>query len=87
MAVYVDSMKVKYRNMKMCHMIADSTKELLLMVDEIGIDRKWIQHEGSYREHFDICLSKRKQAVSFGAIEITMRELGLMLKQRKHNFK
>lgn len=45
------------------------------MADRIGIARKWIQHPGTYREHFDVCQNKRKQAVSFGAEEVTGREL------------
>lgn len=45
------------------------------MADRIGVQRKWIQHEGTRREHFDISLSKRNLAVKAGAIEITQREL------------
>jgi hypothetical protein len=78
MAVYVDNMKAGFGRMKMCHMIADTTEELLEMVDKIGIKRKWIQDKGTYLEHFDICLSKRKKAVELGAKEITMMQLGRM---------
>jgi len=79
MAVYVDDMW-KYplgyfRGMKMSHMVADSTEELLAMADRIGVQRKWIQNPGTTREHFDICYSKRLRAVAFGAVEISMREL------------
>lgn len=73
--VYVDNMNAKYRGMVMCHMIADSTEELLKMADKIGVNRKWIQDKGEYREHFDICLSKKQKAIAAGAKEITMREL------------
>lgn len=80
MAVYVDDMyKYKmgqYRGMKMSHLIADSQKELLEMVDRIGVKRKWIQYKGTKREHFDICFSKRILAIKFGAIEITWKQLG-----------
>ncbi len=84
MAVYVDNMRADFGNMKMCHMIADSRKELLAMVDKIGVRRKWIQKKGTYAEHFDICLSKRKLAVAAGAKEVTVRELVTkMYKRRK----
>jgi len=73
--VYVDDMQAPYRNMVMCHMAADSTDELLAMADRIGVNRKWIQYPGSYREHFDICAAKRKLAVNAGAEEVTSREL------------
>lgn len=85
MTVYVDSMFAPYRGMKMCHMVADSRKELLDMVDKIGVDRKWIQHKGTPREHFDIAASKRKLAVSFGAVEVTRRELGKILKEKRES--
>lgn len=75
MSVYVDDMEAKFGRMVMCHMIADSHEELVAMVRKIGVQTKWIQHAGTYREHFDICLAKRAKAVAAGAIEITQREL------------
>lgn len=84
--VYVDNFYITgitFRGMKMCHMIADSTEELLEMVDKIGVQRKWIQNAGTGREHFDICLSKRKLAVGHGAKEVHFRELADMVKKRK----
>lgn len=70
MAVYVDNMNAKYGRMTMCHMFADSTEELLAMADKIGVQRKWLQHPGTIREHFDICLSKKAKAIQAGASEI-----------------
>ena len=80
--VYIDNMNASYGRMKMCHMIADTTDELLEMADKIGVNRKWIQDKGTYNEHFDICQSKKKMAIQFGATEITMRELGRMVAKR-----
>lgn len=74
MAVYVDNMKASFGRMKMCHMVADTTEELLAVADKIGVQRKWIQHAGTYKEHFDIAMTKRALAVEAGAIEITMRD-------------
>ena len=85
MSVYVDNMKAGYGRMTMCHMIADTPEELLAMVDKIGVQRKWIQYEGQYNEHFDICLSKKASAVKHGAIEVTMRELVMKMKSRRLN--
>lgn len=82
MSVYVDDMQAEFRGMIMCHMIADSTAELLQMVDKIGVQRKWIQYPGSPKEHFDICLSKRTLAIKHGAIEIEMRQLAAMEMRR-----
>jgi hypothetical protein len=83
MAVYVDNMNAGYGRMKMCHMIADTTDELLAMADTIGIARRWLQHAGTHREHFDICLSKRALAVKAGAVEVTMKQIGRILRERR----
>jgi len=79
MAVYVDDMYTtpmgNFRGMKMSHMIADTRVELLEMATKIGVAHKWIQEKNTRLEHFDVCLSARSKAVSFGAIEIGMRVL------------
>ena len=72
MAVLVDDMKAPYGRMIMCHMVADTTEELLEMADRIGVARKWIQDAGEEHEHFDISMSKRALAVQYGAREVTM---------------
>lgn len=81
--VYVDDMNAKFGRMIMCHMIADTTQELLEMADKIGVARKWIQDAGTYQEHFDICLTKRKKAIELGAKAINMRELAKMTLARR----
>lgn len=78
MAVYVDNFRAKFGRMFMCHMVADTTAELVEMAAKIGVRAKWIQDRGENREHFDVCLSARKKAVEAGAIEINMRELASM---------
>lgn len=83
MTVYVDTMRASYRRMKMCHMIADTTPELLAMADHIGVDRRWLQKAGTPHEHFDIALSKRALAVRAGAVEVSMMELGRILRARR----
>lgn len=83
MSVYVDDMRAHYRRMIMCHMIADTTVELLLMADKIRVPRRWIQKADKSSEHFDIALSKRALAVQFGAVEVTSRELVRMIRNRR----
>jgi uncharacterized protein DUF4031 len=75
MAVYVDNMQADFGRMKMSHMSADTTEELQAMAKAIGVRAKWIQYAGTYREHFDICKSKRTHALTLGAIPVTTREL------------
>uniref|UniRef100_A4WTA1 DUF4031 domain-containing protein n=1 Tax=Cereibacter sphaeroides (strain ATCC 17025 / ATH 2.4.3) TaxID=349102 RepID=A4WTA1_CERS5 len=87
MTVYVDDMHTSARGhlgrMRMSHMMADSTAELLEMADRIGLDRRHLQHAGTGREHFDICLSRRTRAVAAGAVEITMRDMARMRRERR----
>lgn len=83
MSVYVDDMKAPFGRMIMCHMIADTDEELHAMAERIGVARKWHQHAGTHRSHYDIALSKRRIAVANGAVEITWRELGMMIYARR----
>lgn len=83
MPVYVHSMKAKYRRMIMCHMIADTDEELHKMADMIGVDRKWHQCAGTYKSHYDICMSKRNLAIKADATEISQSELGKLLKRKR----
>lgn len=76
--VYIDDFNCSFGRMKMCHMIADTQEELIEMATKIGVNKKWIQYIDTYQEHFDICLSKKKIAISLGAKEITTRELSQM---------
>lgn len=83
MTVYVDDMRAGFGRMTMCHMIADTDDELLLMVDRIGVARRWLQYPGTHKVHFDIALSKRVLAVRAGAVEITWRQCGYMSRARR----
>ncbi len=71
MSVYVDDMRAALGRMVMCHMIADTDEELHAMAEKIGVLQKWYQGD-----HYDICLAKRKLAVSAGAIELSRMQLG-----------
>jgi hypothetical protein len=83
--VYVDDMNAPFSRMKMCHLVADTTHELLAMVDKIGVPRKWIQKQGTWEEHFDICLSKKALAIKAGAKQIKYgKELAEILERKKN---
>lgn len=82
MTVYVDDMYLypagQFRRMKMSHMIADTEGELHAMADKIGIARRW--HQG---DHYDVCISKRHEALKHGAKAITWREAGEMTRGKR----
>lgn len=86
MAVYVDKPVFQYGRMKMCHMLADNTSELLKMADQIGVDRRWIQKPGTPGEHFDICQAKRITALENGANEISHREIASIIQKKEKGF-
>lgn len=73
MPVYVDNMRAKFRGMIMCHMIADTIEELHGMADLLGLQRKWFQGD-----HYDISLTKRADALAYGAKAITWKQCGFM---------
>ena len=83
MTVYVDDMQAPFGRMKLCHMIADSSEELLGMADHIGVQRKWLQYAGTHQEHFDIAMTKRRLAVKAGAVEVSIMQLGRLLQKRR----
>lgn len=82
MTVYVDDFNIKAevpngkRTVKgvWCHMTADTREELDTMADEIGLRRAWIQHPGTWQEHYDVTQPKRNLAVQRGAVEVSFRE-------------
>jgi len=81
--VYIDNFDAPFGRMIMCHMIADTTEELLEMADKIGVQKKWIQDAGTYSEHFDVSKGCKKKAIEFGAKEIGFRDFARMCNERK----
>jgi len=79
----VDDMKAPFGRMVMCHMMADTSEELLQMADKIGVDRKWIQRPGQLGEHFDICKSKRALAIANGAQEVTTQGVMDLMRRKR----
>ncbi|MFM0689259.1 DUF4031 domain-containing protein [Paraburkholderia strydomiana] len=87
MTVYVDDMYLypmgALGRMKMSHMVADTTQELVAMAALIGVQPKWIQRAGTAREHFDIAQSKREIALANGAVAVTLRQCSAMCARRR----
>ena len=81
MSVYVDSLIVFgdesaprcFRNRPSCHMYADSLEELHSMAYRIGLRRSWFQAD-PHLPHYDLTPSKRRLAVSLGAVEQDRRQ-------------
>lgn len=75
MTVYVDDMlrpaTVGRLRSRWSHLLADTHQELVDMAAELGLRPEWIQHPGTYREHFDLTTARRHQAIHCGAVQIT----------------
>lgn len=68
---------------KLSHLFADTSAELVAMVDRIGVDRKYIQHAGTAREHFDVAKTKRRLALAAGAQAVSSRELVALIRRKR----
>lgn len=83
MSVYVDDMRARRGRLIFCHMLADTSDELHAMADAIGVDRRWCQEVGTWREHYDVCMAKRALAVKRGALEVTQREAARIRRRKR----
>ena len=79
MSVYVGKNEFPFRRMKMCHMIADTNNELMEMAEKLRLKPEWLQLNSF--PHFDICKSKRSEAIRNGAIEASNRMLVDVMKR------
>ena len=51
------------------------------MADKIGLKRTWFQD--GRRPHYDVSKGKRTEAISHGAIQVTVKELVALLTQER----
>jgi hypothetical protein len=86
MSCYVDSVRsypgAGLRYTEFCHLLADTRDELHAMADQLGMPRRFFQ-EHPWRWHHDLPAPLRAQAVELGAVEVTMHEVGALLRRRR----
>ena len=86
MTCYVDTVRdyprAGLRHTRFCHLLADTRDELQAMADALGIPRQFFQ-DHPWRWHHDLPEPLREQAVALGAREVTLHEVGALLKRRK----
>ena len=83
MTVYVDNANLAFGRMIMCHVIADSDTELLSAIEKINLDKKYHQYPNTWKSHFDVCKSKKKLLIENGAVEISYKELGKIILNKR----
>lgn len=81
--VLIDDMEAPFGRMIMCHMVADTNMELVQMALAIGMKASWIQHKGTYKEHFDVSKTRKAKAIELGAKQVTMSELSTFIQARR----
>ena len=83
MTLYVDNARIPFGRMKMSHLAADTSEELLEAARQLGLS-KYIQHNGEPKEHLDVSLSKRAEAIQkLGAKEVPSKELIYLMRRKR----
>ena len=87
MATYVDAVRAYpeagLRYSEFCHLLADDPEELHRLAGAIGMPRRFFQPH-PWRWHYDLPAHLRAQAIQLGAQELTLREVGQLLRRRRN---
>ncbi len=67
------------------HLVADTDSELHEFALRLGMRREWFQHKvhRPHQAHYDVPERVRARAVELGAVPISWREMGRMLRRRR----
>lgn len=89
MAVYLDDWRQPARlgpiTDRWSHLVADSDAELHAFALRLGMRREWFQHKPDrpHQAHYDVPERARPEALALGAVPVTWRQLGRMLRARR----
>jgi hypothetical protein len=87
--VYLDDWRQRARlgpvDDRWSHLVADSDEELHAFAARLGMRRQWFQDKAGrpHHGHYDLPERARSDAVALGAVEITWREMGRLLRSRR----
>jgi hypothetical protein len=67
------------------HLVADSDAELHAFAARLGMRREWFQHKADrpHQAHYDLPERSRGDALALGAVAVSWRQVGRMLRQRR----
>lgn len=77
MTVYVDDMRRRTaivpgtRVAGWSHLFADTPEELAAVAEQLGLKPSWLQHAGTYREHYDVTETIRLESIQLGSVQIS----------------
>jgi hypothetical protein len=85
--IYVDGFRqpakvAGCRPARWSHLLADDREELHAFAALIGMKREWFQ-DHPVRWHYDVTDTRRRQAITLGAREITFREVAAIMESRR----
>jgi hypothetical protein len=85
-ACYVDAVReypdAGLRFTRFCHLLADTREELHEMAEALGVPHRFFQ-DHPWRWHHDLPEPLREKALELGARELTLHEVGALLRRRK----
>ena len=79
MAVYVNKLRRRFGGLSLCHLLADSLDELHAMATRIGLEPSLFNRDRI--PHYDLSLTKRREAISAGAVEIDRQQLAVLMQR------
>ena len=89
MAVYVDDWRQRARigpvEDRWSHLLADTDLELHDFAARLGLRRVWFQEHRRHPalDHYDVTDAVREDAIALGAVSLTWREAGRMVRTRR----
>lgn len=78
--VYVDPAVWEFKGKFYCHLIADSLEELHEFAFRVGVKRCWFEYSKTGIPHYDLSEAKRTQALKAGAIEVGLKNMGIVMR-------
>lgn len=82
MSVFVDQPIHIWKNIKWCHLTADTLSELHEFAGRLGLKQSWFQNHDLI-PHYDITETKRQKAIALGAIPISTSEAGKRVRKAR----
>ena len=89
MTVYLDDWRQPAQlgpvNDRWSHMVADTDEELHAFARRLGMKRRWFQHKVGrpHQAHYDVPERVRQDALDLGAVPVTWRQVGRMMRERR----
>ena len=89
MAVYLDDWQQRARlgpvDDRWSHLVADTDDELHAFAARLGMRRAWFQTNARrpHQAHYDVPERSRADALGLGAVPVTWRQVGRMMRDRR----